>query len=98
MPLVVWRGTMFRVGDETMSIVPHHDQSSAAQNTAMMVSSIARPIGDGGVSTISSAAGRNASSLPRRPGVRLNGMTWRVGDVDVDGLVDFMEACLQTVQ
>ena len=35
-------------------------------NTAMMVKAMARPIGEGGVSTISSAAGRNASSSCRR--------------------------------
>ena len=58
-------GTIFPVAEATMSIVPNHAQTSATQNTAMMVAPIARPIGDGGVSTISSAAGRNASSSSR---------------------------------
>src|SRR5204863_3157393 len=95
MTLVLPLGTIFPVADETMSTVPHQDQNSAAQNRAMMVSSIARPIGDGGVSTISSAAGRNASSLPRRPGARLNGMTRRGAEAGTASLVDFMETCLQ---
>ena len=37
-------------------------QISAMQNAAMIDAAIARPVGEGGVSTISSAAGRNASS------------------------------------
>ena len=58
-------GTIFPVADATMSIVPAEAQISAAQNNRIMVAPIARPIGDGGVSTISSAAGKNASSSPR---------------------------------
>src|SRR5437660_3403362 len=50
----------------TMSTVPRQAQASASTNTAMIVAPIARPIGDGGVSTISSAAGRKASSWSRR--------------------------------
>ena len=49
---------------------PAEAQTSAAQNSRMMVAPIVRPIGDGGVSTISSAAGRNASSSPRLPRAR----------------------------
>src|SRR5215469_5794750 len=43
-----------------MSTFPRLAQASAAQNAANSVSAIARPIGEGGVSTISSAAGRKA--------------------------------------
>ena len=59
-------GTILPGAEATMSIVPDQAQASAAQNSTMMVAPIARPIGDGGVSTISSAAGRKASSSPRR--------------------------------
>ena len=62
MTLVRPLGTIFPVAEATMSIVPQEAQASAAQNSRMMTAAIARPIGDGGVSTISSAAGRNASS------------------------------------
>ena len=50
--------------------VPEQAQASAAQNSAMIVTPMARPTGDGGVSTISSAAGRNASSSPCRHALR----------------------------
>jgi len=63
------------VADATMSIVPNHDQISARQNSRMMFATSRRPIGDGGVSTISSAAGRKASSSPRLSCFGLNGMT-----------------------
>jgi hypothetical protein len=33
-------------------VVPHQAQTSAAQNSRMMVAPIVRPVGDGGVSTI----------------------------------------------
>src|SRR5262245_23147415 len=98
MTLVRPLGTIFPVADATMSIVPHQAQASAAQNSRMMVAPIARPIGDGGVSTISSAAGRNASSSPRLSCARRNGMTSRIGVAGVAGLADFMDSCLQSVQ
>jgi hypothetical protein len=65
MTLVLPLGTIFPLADATMSIVPHQAHTSPAQNSRMIVDPIARPIGDGGVSTISSAAGRNASFSPR---------------------------------
>src|SRR5262245_33997149 len=77
MTLVRPLGTIFPVADATMSIVPHQAQTNAAQNSRMLVKPIVRPIGDGGVSTISSAAGRNASSSPRRSRAHGNGMTRR---------------------
>ena len=44
-----------------MSTLPRLAQARAAQKAAITVSAMARPIGEGGVSTISSAAGRNAT-------------------------------------
>src|SRR6185437_3101146 len=49
-----------------MSTVPKVAQISARQNRAMIVAPIARRVGEGGVSTISRAAGRKASSSSRR--------------------------------
>src|SRR3977135_3725584 len=98
MTLVRPLGMIFPVADATMSIVPHHAQASAAQNSRMMVTAIVRPIGDGGVSTISSAAGRNASSSPRRAGARRNGTTRGRGVAGVAGSADFMNSCLQPMQ
>src|SRR5262245_59625420 len=98
MTLVRPLGTIFPVADATMSIVPHQAQASAAQNNRMMVAPIVRPIGDGGVSTISSAAGKNASSSPRLSCPRRNGMTCRIGLAGMAGLADFMNSCLQSVQ
>src|SRR5499427_10588092 len=98
MTLVRPLGTIFPLADATMSIVPHQAHTSAAQNSRMMVVAIARPIGDGGVSTISSAAGRNASSSPRRSCPRRNGMTRRIGLTGVAGSGDFMDSRLQPMQ
>jgi hypothetical protein len=50
----------------TISTLPMQAQPNARTNTAMIVAPMARPIGDGGVSTISSAAGKKASSWSRR--------------------------------
>src|SRR5215468_7427042 len=97
MTLVRPLGTIFPVADATMSIVPNQAQTSAAQNSRMMVAPIARPIGDGGVSTISSAAGRNASSSPRRSCARRNGTTRR-GLTGLASSADFMNSCLQPMQ
>src|ERR1700724_3800510 len=59
---MIWPGA-----EATMSILPNAAQPSARQNRAMIVTPIARPVGEGGDSTISSAAGRNAiSSRSRR--------------------------------
>ena len=59
-----------------MSILPNAAQASARQNRAMIVTPIARPVGEGGVSTISSAAGRKAiSSRSRRAADFGNGTT-----------------------
>src|ERR1700738_1063515 len=89
---------IFPVVDATMSTVPHQAQTSAAQNTRLMVAAIARPIGDGGVSTISSAAGRNASSSRRLSCTRRNGITRWAGTAGIADLADFMEPRLQPMQ
>src|SRR5580693_7723933 len=74
----------------TMSTVPMHAQPSATANTAMMVKATARPTGDGGVSTISSAAGRNASSSFRRCA--------RPAGKATIFLADFMQTCLEPIE
>src|ERR1700722_2111393 len=74
----------------TMSTVPMHAQPSATANTAMMVKATARPTGEGGVSTISSAAGRNASSAFRRSA--------RPAGKATIFLADFMQTCLEPVE
>jgi hypothetical protein len=53
-------GTILPGADATMSIVPTNAQASAALNMKIIQPPTARPTGDGGVSTISNAAGRNA--------------------------------------
>src|SRR5215475_4128736 len=87
--------TILPVAEATMSIVPQDAQASAAQNSRMSVAPMARPIGEGGVSTISSAAGRNASSLLRRSRARRSGMTDGIG---LAALADFMDPCLEAMQ
>src|SRR5262249_11220859 len=86
------------VADATMSIVPHQAHARAPQNSNMMVAAMARPIGDGGVSTISSAAGRNANSSRRLAGGCRNGTTWRPACAGTMALADFMDTCLQPMQ
>jgi hypothetical protein len=89
-----------------MSIVPAAAQINAMQNNTMTVAPIARPIGDGGVSTISRAAGRKASSSPfltrlwrndlmRR---RVNLATAAADLTAAAALADFMDSRLQSVQ
>src|SRR5262245_6973125 len=74
-----------------MSTVPRQAQAIATPNTAINVSEIARPIGDGGVSIISSAAGRNASASLAR--------SWRVPGIVASALADdFMDSRLQAVK
>src|ERR1700737_1643228 len=80
--------------DATMSILPTAAQTSARQNTAMIVAPMARPIGEGGVSTISSAAGRKESSSGSRGDCALgNGMTAALADF-MDATLDAMEGCI----
>src|SRR5712691_3582 len=94
MTLVRPLGMIFPGAEATMSISPRDAQAKARQNRAMMVTPMARPIGDGGVSTISSAAGRNASSsLSRRLPLRESAMTFLA-----DCSEDFMDSGLQAVE
>src|SRR5262245_36199474 len=87
-------GTIFPVAEATMSIVPHHDQTNATQNSTTIVATIARPIGDGGVSTISSAAGRKAN-LSRLSLMRRNGTTISVRLLGSEPLADFINSSPQ---
>src|SRR5438067_8553178 len=83
-------GTIFPRAVATISTVLNPAQASAKQKNAMITAPIARPTGEGGFSTISSAAGRNAVSYsPRRACRSGNGMIF---------LTDFMDSRLQVVQ
>src|SRR5690349_23348937 len=60
---------------------------------------IARPIGDGGVSTISNAAGKNASSSRRRSTRRSGKETaFVLANLSGAGLADFMEPSLEAIE
>src|SRR6516164_8334925 len=89
------------VAEATISTRPKKAHASARQNKAVMLNAIVRPMGDGGVSTISSAAGRNASSSLSRPLlVREEGSAFRTfGTAPCDVcLADCMEARLKPVE
>src|SRR5262245_34914735 len=89
MTLVRPVGMILPGAEATMSMLPKQVQAKARQKRLMIVAPMARPVGDGGVSTISSAAGRNASScLLRRRRASGRGTTF---------LADFMDATLQAV-
>src|SRR6478752_5023205 len=90
--------TTLPVADATMSIVPQADHASAAQTRAISANAMARPIGDGGVSVISSAAGRKAVSSALRFLVFRKGTTvcsgFRAGAV----LADLIDPSLEAMQ
>jgi hypothetical protein len=65
----------------------HQAQSSAAQNSKITVATIVQRIGDGGGSTISSAAGKNASPPPRLLCVRRSRTMRRIGLAGLDELI-----------
>src|SRR6185312_5912157 len=90
--------TTFPGAEATMSTVPRDAQARAAPNSTMMVVPMARPIGEGGVSTISSAAGRKASSGRRRPFAWRKGMTMSACVAGAEESADFMEPSLQPMQ
>jgi hypothetical protein len=104
MTLVRPLGTIFPVVAATISIVPAHAQLTATQNSKIIVAPIARPTGDGGVSAISSAAGRNASSFARLLELRRIALMRRranLATVATRGgvnLTDLMDTRLQPVQ
>src|SRR5262249_29715836 len=64
---------------------------TATQKTPMMLAPIARPTGEGGVSVISSAAGRNAISCSRR-------RTSFLGNGTMLLLADVMDSRLKVMQ
>src|ERR1700729_2742860 len=90
-------GTTLPVADATISTWPKVAQSNARQKSATIVPPIARPIGDGGVSTISSAAGKKASSSNwRRP--RETGKVMIFLVTASAALADFMKTTLETTK
>src|SRR6516165_6694824 len=90
---------IFPGAEATMSTSPSETQAKPRQNTAIIVTAIVRPSGEGGVSTISSAAGRNASSCRSRRAPRGSTVTFLAdGSTLVDVSLDFMHACLESVQ
>jgi len=84
-------GTILPVDVATISTLPNDAHASAMQNTATMLAPIARPTGEGGVSAISSAAGRNAISASRR-------RTSALGNATTFLLAGIMDARLQVVE
>src|SRR5262249_7871446 len=87
-------GIIFPGAEAMMSTLPRDAQAKARQNSTTMVKPIARPSGDGGVSTISSAAGKNASwSLSRRVAPAGSAITFLA-----ELLADLMVSGLQAVE
>src|ERR1700722_11910932 len=67
------------------------------QNTAIIVVAIARPAGDAGVSVISRAAGRKASSYsPRRTGCFGKAMILRLAD-RIDSSLQEVKFCVAAI-
>src|SRR6516165_6787652 len=94
MTLVRPLGMILPGAEATMSILPNDAQAKARQNRTIIVQATARPIGDGGVSTTSRAAGKNASSyLSRRLDRRGSGMIFLA-----ELSADFMDPGLQAVE
>src|SRR3954470_18378657 len=83
-------GIILPGAEATMSICPNDAQTNARQNIAIIVIVTALPAGEAGVSTISSAAGRNAvcSGLAR---------AFAVGNEMILS-ADFMDARLQSIE
>src|SRR6516164_7372592 len=99
--ILVWPvGMILPVAEATISTWPKKAHTSARQNRAMMLNTIVWPTGDGGVSTISSAAGRKASScLSRAFLVREEGSAFRFGAAPCDVcLADCMDARLEPME
>src|SRR6266498_4962168 len=90
MVLVPPLGMILPGATATMSTVPMHAQTTATLNATMMVNAMARPIGEGGDSTISRAAGRNASSSFRRSS--------RCFGKATIFLADLMQPCLEPIE
>src|SRR5262249_17885924 len=92
-------GIILPCAEATISTSLIQAQATAAANTSPMVRPVARPTGDGGVSMISSAAGRNASSslsrLSRGPG---KGMIFLLASFMDTALSHRTDASLHTMQ
>src|SRR5271155_5446140 len=84
-------GTILPGAEAIRSTLPKLAQASAKQKAAIRVKEIARPIGEGGVSTISSAAGRKASPSPGRSRCEPGRVARALPD-------DFMNPRLQAVE
>src|SRR5262245_34604827 len=94
MTLVRPLGMIFPGAAAMISTSPSEAQARARANSAMIVKPMARPIGEGGVSTISRAAGRNSSScLSWRAGRAGSGMMFLAGFS-----ADFMDSGLQAME
>src|ERR1700691_5903907 len=90
-------GTTFPTAAATISTFPNPAQTRATQNSATMVPPIARPIGDGGIATISSAAGKKASStLARRS--RVGGKVIMFLATAIAASAGFMESTLKPIE
>src|SRR5262252_8243178 len=90
MTLVRPLGMILPGATATMSTVPSAVQARATQKTPITAKERTWPTGDGGVSTISSAAGRNASSSVLR--ARAAGRERTIFSTN------FMETCLGAIQ
>src|SRR5580658_4363825 len=88
-------GTMRPCAVAMTSTEPRLAQASATTKNRMMVTAMARPTGEAGVSMISSAAGRNSDSPPLRARRRGQGRMRAPGALSSAG---FMEARLQPVE
>src|SRR5260370_8854481 len=98
----VWRGwrmfvrpvgMIFPGAVATISMCPKIAHASAEMKNRMMTAPMARPAGDAGVSTISSAAGRNSSSVRERSRGTSAVVRVRTGM----RLADFLQPDLRTV-
>jgi hypothetical protein len=84
-------GTILPCAEAIRSTEPRLAQASARQKAAIRVKEMARPIGEGGVSTISSAAGRKASPSTGRSWRAPGTVLWTVVSALAD---DFMDSRL----
>src|ERR1700747_3301061 len=97
MSLVRPLGMIFPCAGATISTVPTHAQTKAAQTRAIIVAAIARPAGDAGVSVISRAAGRKASSYsPRRTGCFGKAIILRLAD-GIDASLQEVKFCVAAI-
>src|ERR1700716_4625895 len=90
-------GTILPVDVVTISTLPSDAHASATQKTAMMLAPVARPAGDGGLSVISSAAGRNAISCSRRRISALRKGTMVLLTDVMDSRLEVMQLCVAAV-